>query len=104
VDLLSSEFEASLVYKVSSRTARAIQRNTVSKKKKKKKKKTQDFCRNSKHSGVAQRALEDVCSLDRVRRVVMVVVVVVGCLFPPVFLGIYTSAMVPTLGFFQVGK
>jgi hypothetical protein len=32
-----SEFEASLVYKVSSRTARAIQRNPVSKKKKKKK-------------------------------------------------------------------
>jgi hypothetical protein len=34
-----SEFEASLVYKVSSRTARAIQRNPVSKKEKKKKKK-----------------------------------------------------------------
>jgi hypothetical protein len=34
-----SEFEASLVYKVSSRTARAIQRNPVSKKLKKKKKK-----------------------------------------------------------------
>jgi hypothetical protein len=33
-----SEFEASLVYKVSSRTARAIQRNPVSRKKKKKKK------------------------------------------------------------------
>ena len=33
-----SEFEASLVYKVSSRTARAIQRNPVSKKKKKKEK------------------------------------------------------------------
>jgi hypothetical protein len=33
-----SEFEASLVYKVSSRTARAIQRNPVSKKKKKKRK------------------------------------------------------------------
>jgi hypothetical protein len=33
-----SEFEASLVYKVSSRTARAIQRNPVSKKPKKKKK------------------------------------------------------------------
>jgi hypothetical protein len=33
-----SEFEASLVYRVSSRTARAIQRNPVSKKKKKKKK------------------------------------------------------------------
>lgn len=32
-----SEFEASLVYRVSSRTARAIQRNPVSKKKKKKK-------------------------------------------------------------------
>jgi hypothetical protein len=34
-----SEFKASLVYKVSSRTARAIQRNPVSKKKKKKRKK-----------------------------------------------------------------
>jgi hypothetical protein len=34
------EFEASLVYKVSSRIARAIQRNPVQKKKKKKKKKT----------------------------------------------------------------
>jgi hypothetical protein len=33
-----SEFEASLVYKVSSRTARAIQRNPVSEKRKKKKK------------------------------------------------------------------
>jgi hypothetical protein len=32
------EFEASLVYKVSSRIARAIQRNPVQKKKKKKKK------------------------------------------------------------------
>jgi hypothetical protein len=34
-----SEFEASLVYKVSSRTARATQRKPVSKTKKKKKKK-----------------------------------------------------------------
>jgi hypothetical protein len=33
-----SEFKASLVYKVSSRTARATQRNPVSKKEKKKKK------------------------------------------------------------------
>ena len=33
-----SEFEARLVYKVSSRTARAIQRNSVSKNQKKKKK------------------------------------------------------------------
>jgi hypothetical protein len=35
-----SEFEASLVYKVSSRTARAIQRNPVSKPKPKPKQKT----------------------------------------------------------------
>jgi hypothetical protein len=35
-----SEFEASLVYKVSSRTARAIQRNPVSKNKTKKQEKT----------------------------------------------------------------
>jgi hypothetical protein len=34
-----SEFKASLVYRVSSRTARDTQKNTVSKKKKKKKKK-----------------------------------------------------------------
>jgi hypothetical protein len=34
-----SEFEASLVYRVSSRTARAIQRNPVSKNQKEKKKK-----------------------------------------------------------------
>jgi hypothetical protein len=33
------EFEASLIYRVSSRTARATQRNPVSKKKKKKKEK-----------------------------------------------------------------
>jgi len=33
-----SEFEASLLYRVSSRTARATQRNPVSKKKKKKRK------------------------------------------------------------------
>jgi hypothetical protein len=32
-----SEFKANLVYRVSSRTARAIQRNPVSKKRKKKK-------------------------------------------------------------------
>jgi hypothetical protein len=38
-----SEFEASLVYKVSSRTARAIQRNPVSKKKKEKKKETKEL-------------------------------------------------------------
>jgi hypothetical protein len=36
-----SEFEASPVYKVSSRTARAIQRNPVSKKKTKNKKRNQ---------------------------------------------------------------
>jgi hypothetical protein len=37
-----SEFKASLVYKVSSRTARAIQRNPVSEKKKKKRKKERE--------------------------------------------------------------
>jgi hypothetical protein len=37
-----SEFEASLVYKVSSRTARAIQRNPVSKKQKQKEYKLQN--------------------------------------------------------------
>jgi hypothetical protein len=41
-----SEFEVSLVYKVSSRTARTIQRNPVSKKKKKKKKKKKEKSRN----------------------------------------------------------
>jgi hypothetical protein len=40
-----SEFEASLVYKVSSRTARAIQRNPVSKNKTKKHQKTQEQLR-----------------------------------------------------------
>jgi hypothetical protein len=38
-----SEFKVSLVYKVSSRTARAIQRNPVLKKKKKKKKEFRDL-------------------------------------------------------------
>jgi hypothetical protein len=37
-----SEFEASLVYKVSSRTARATQRNPVSEKKQKQKQKKQE--------------------------------------------------------------
>jgi hypothetical protein len=37
-----SEFEASLVYKVSSRTARATQRNPVSKQKQKQKQKTKN--------------------------------------------------------------
>jgi hypothetical protein len=37
-----SEFEASLVYRVSSRTARATQRNPVSKKKKKQNKTKQN--------------------------------------------------------------
>jgi hypothetical protein len=48
-----SEFEASLVYKVSSRTARATQRNPVSKKplkkkKKKKKKKIKKYKKKKK--------------------------------------------------------
>jgi ribosomal protein L12E/L44/L45/RPP1/RPP2 len=43
-----SEFVASLVYKVSSRTARAIQRNPVSKKKKTKNKQTNKQTKNKK--------------------------------------------------------
>jgi hypothetical protein len=39
-----SEFEASLVYKVSSRTARAIQRNPVLKNQKQNKKKKRGVC------------------------------------------------------------
>jgi hypothetical protein len=42
-----SEFEASLVYRVSSRTARATQRNPVSKKEKKKKRKKIVFARHT---------------------------------------------------------
>jgi hypothetical protein len=41
-----SEFEASLVYRMSFRTARAIQRNPVSEKKKKKKKENDLQSRN----------------------------------------------------------
>jgi hypothetical protein len=44
-----SEFEASLVYKVSFRTARAIQRNPVSKNQKKKKKKKKERERERKN-------------------------------------------------------
>jgi hypothetical protein len=43
-----SEFEASLVYKVSPRTARATQRNPVSKNQKKKKKKRKKKKRKKK--------------------------------------------------------
>jgi hypothetical protein len=43
-----SEFEANLVYRVSSRTARAIQRNPVSKKQKKKKKKNKTKTKKQK--------------------------------------------------------
>jgi hypothetical protein len=45
-----SEFEARLVYKVSSRTARATQRNPVLEKKKKKKKKK---AKKQKYMGMA---------------------------------------------------
>jgi hypothetical protein len=51
-----SEFEASLVYKVSSRTARAIQRNPVSKnqKEKEKKKKRKEKKKESKTGGLGK--------------------------------------------------
>jgi hypothetical protein len=42
-----SEFKVNLVYKVSSRTARAIQRNPVSKKQKNKKQKKTERSRNA---------------------------------------------------------
>jgi hypothetical protein len=45
-----SEFEASLVYKVSSRTARAIQRNPVSKNKKTKTKTKQNKTKTSNNN------------------------------------------------------
>jgi hypothetical protein len=53
-----SKFEASLVYKVNARTARAIQRNPVLKKIKKKKKKPINICEeglqiNRRESGTA---------------------------------------------------
>jgi hypothetical protein len=51
-----SEFEASLVYKVSSRTARAIQRNPVSKNQKKKKKKEKE--KKKKEEEMNTRGLE----------------------------------------------
>jgi hypothetical protein len=47
-----SEFEASLVYKVSFRTARATERNPVSEKKKKKKEKRKVFVFSQKHMGM----------------------------------------------------
>jgi hypothetical protein len=49
-----SEFESSLVYKVSSRTARAIQRNPVSKKQKKKKKKTKQTKNKNKQKNITK--------------------------------------------------
>jgi hypothetical protein len=45
---LISEFEASLVYRLSSRTARAAQRNPVSKKQKTKNKKQKQKTKNKK--------------------------------------------------------
>jgi hypothetical protein len=47
-----SKFEASLVYRVSSRTARATQRNPVSKNKKTKKQKKQNKTKNKKQTKV----------------------------------------------------
>jgi hypothetical protein len=47
-----TEFEASLVYKVSFRTARAIQRNPVSKNQKKKKKERKERKKKNKNNGM----------------------------------------------------
>jgi hypothetical protein len=51
-----SEIEASLVYKVSSRTARAIQRNPVSKKNKNKNKTKQTNKKARHHAGEVETA------------------------------------------------
>jgi hypothetical protein len=48
-----NEFEASLVYRVSSRTARTTQRNPVSKSQKRKKKKKRKEKKEKKKAGVA---------------------------------------------------
>jgi hypothetical protein len=63
-----SEFEASLVYKVSSRTARAIQRNPVSKKPKKKKKKTKKKKKNQKKQKTKSKIVADRENLTRLRQ------------------------------------
>jgi hypothetical protein len=52
-----SEFEASLVYKVSSRTARAIQRNPVSKNQKQKKTKNKKIKKTNKQNKTKQNML-----------------------------------------------
>jgi hypothetical protein len=59
-----SEFEASLVYKVTSRTARAIQRNPVSKKpkNKKKKKKNKKKTKKQKNKKRKQASAKGLCS------------------------------------------
>jgi hypothetical protein len=51
-----SEFEASLVYKVSSRTASAIQKNPVSKNQKKKKKKKKQNKKQKKQRDLSSSA------------------------------------------------
>ena len=53
-----SEFEASLVYKVSSRTARATQRNPVSKKQKKERKREREKEREGKRKRGKERETE----------------------------------------------
>jgi hypothetical protein len=59
-----SEFEASLVYKVSSRTARAIQRNPVLKNKKKKQKNKTNKQTKTK-TKTKTKWLENIASLSR---------------------------------------
>jgi hypothetical protein len=53
-----SEFEASLVYKVSSRTARVIQRNPVLKNQKKRKKKKKEMSLSKGKTGTNIEILE----------------------------------------------
>jgi hypothetical protein len=53
-----SEFEASLVYRVSSRTARVIQRNPVLKKNKKKPKTQKQTNKQTKRSGIDESRID----------------------------------------------
>jgi hypothetical protein len=63
-----SEFEASLVYRVSSRTARATQRNPVSKRQKKNKKQKNKNQTNKQFGQVNKAGAENVCDRKKGQR------------------------------------
>jgi hypothetical protein len=76
-----SEFEASLVYRVSSRTAKATQRNPVSNTKKKKKKKEEE---EEEEAGEKEgRKLLARCKVSRQREPAPIFSVLSLCRLPP---------------------